>query len=144
MYPSKWNHASPERNVNCRSISPSVTDHRNQLQKWTLVAGSCGCRACMDCCCFIGSKLQQLCCPSCTRLWHSKSLELDVSVIFLVYVQVWLLCHIIFHSKHMGAHGTYVFVSCLLRFPLIQVYLWNCELFVFMELFHHEIFAETL
>jgi hypothetical protein len=28
----------------------------------------------VDCCCFIGSKLQQFCYHSCTRLWHSSLL----------------------------------------------------------------------
>jgi hypothetical protein len=29
----------------------------------------------VDCCCFLGSKLQQLCCPSCTTLWQSNFLN---------------------------------------------------------------------
>jgi hypothetical protein len=72
MYPCKWNHASSEKNVNCRSISPSTTDCRNHRQKRTLLAGSRGCKSCVDYCCFVGSKLQQFCCRSCTRLWHSS------------------------------------------------------------------------
>jgi hypothetical protein len=42
MYPCTWNHASSEKDVICGSISPSMTDCRNQLQKWTLLAGSRG------------------------------------------------------------------------------------------------------
>jgi hypothetical protein len=56
-------------------ISPSTTHCTNQLQKWTLLAGSRGWKDCMDYCCFIGSKFQQLCCRSCTRLWHSSFLS---------------------------------------------------------------------
>jgi hypothetical protein len=44
LYPCKWNHAWSENNVSCGSISPSTTDSRNQLQKWTLLAGSRGCK----------------------------------------------------------------------------------------------------
>jgi hypothetical protein len=29
----------------------------------------------VDYCCFIGSKLQQLCWRSCTRFWHSSPLK---------------------------------------------------------------------
>jgi hypothetical protein len=54
IYPCKWHHASSEKNVNCRPISPLTTDCRNQLQKWTLLAGSCSCKACIIYCCFIG------------------------------------------------------------------------------------------
>jgi hypothetical protein len=45
MYPCKWNHSSSEKNDNCGSISPSTIDCRNQLQKWTLLAGSRSCKA---------------------------------------------------------------------------------------------------
>jgi hypothetical protein len=64
-----------KKNINCRLISPSTTECRNQLQKWTLLAGSHGCKVCVHYCCFMGSELQQLCCPSCTRLWHSSLLS---------------------------------------------------------------------
>jgi hypothetical protein len=74
MYPCKWN-VSSERTVNCRSISPSMADCRNQLQRWTLLARSSGCKECVDYCCLIGSRLQQLCCRSCIRLWHSSLLS---------------------------------------------------------------------
>jgi hypothetical protein len=78
-------YTSSEKNVNCRLISPSVTDCRNQLQKWTLLSGSQGCEACVDYCYFIGSKLQQFCCPSCTRLWHSSLLSKTFSDFLGVY-----------------------------------------------------------
>jgi hypothetical protein len=68
MYPCKWNHTSSEKNAKCGLTSPSMKDYRNQLQKCTLLAGSYGCKACMDYSCFIGSKLQQLCWHSCTSL----------------------------------------------------------------------------
>jgi hypothetical protein len=58
--------------TNFGSIWPSATDCRNQLQKWTR---SHGCKACVDYCCFIGSKLQQLHCRCCTTLWHSSPLH---------------------------------------------------------------------
>jgi hypothetical protein len=34
-----------QNNVNCRLISPSARDYRNQLQKRTLLIGSRGCKA---------------------------------------------------------------------------------------------------
>jgi hypothetical protein len=139
MYPCKWNHASSGKNVNCWSISPLTTDCRNQLQKWTLLAESRGCKACVDYSCSIWSMIQSLCCPPCTRLLTFESLELDVSVIFQVYVQVWLPCYLTFPQKALGA---YVFLSWLLRGPLIWIYSPNCELFVCWELFHHEIYVE--
>jgi hypothetical protein len=162
----KLSHLSSEKNVSCGLISPSTIDCRNQLQKWTLLAGralaqavsrrlptaairvraqvrSCGicggqsgtgagfirvvpfplpvlipptdphssssgagtigqlvanvpsglshptpkklkksllagtrgCRACVDYCYFIESKLQHLCYRSCTRLWDSSLLS---------------------------------------------------------------------
>jgi hypothetical protein len=49
-------------------IDLTFDDCRNQLHKLTLLAGSRGCKACLDYFCFIGSELQQLCCPSCIRL----------------------------------------------------------------------------
>jgi hypothetical protein len=73
MYLCKWNHASSEKNFNCGSISLSTTDCRNQLQKLTLLAGLCGCKAWVDYCCFIVSKLRQLCCFSCTRIYTPAS-----------------------------------------------------------------------
>jgi hypothetical protein len=56
-----------KKNGNCGLISPSMTDCRNQLQKRSLLAESHGCKAWIIVF-FIGSKLQQLCCTSCTRL----------------------------------------------------------------------------
>jgi hypothetical protein len=58
--------------VNCGLISPLTTDCRNQLQKWTLLPESCGCKTWIT---FMGSKLQQWCCSSCTRFWHSSPLS---------------------------------------------------------------------
>jgi hypothetical protein len=43
------------KNVNFWSISPSTTNCRNQLQKWTLLASLRDCKACVDYCCFIGN-----------------------------------------------------------------------------------------
>jgi hypothetical protein len=65
MYPCKPNHASSEKNVSCRSISLSVTHFRNQLQKWTLLAGSRSCKA------WITIVLHGLSCSSCVSLLHS-------------------------------------------------------------------------
>jgi hypothetical protein len=48
LYPCKWNDASSENNVPCGSISPSTADSRNKMQKWTLLAGSCGCKECIN------------------------------------------------------------------------------------------------
>jgi hypothetical protein len=72
MYHCKWNQASSETNVNCGLTSSLMTDCRNQLWKWTLLAGSRSCKTCVYYCCFIGSKLQRLGRPSCTRLRHSS------------------------------------------------------------------------
>jgi hypothetical protein len=50
-------------------------------------------------------KLQQLWCPSWTRLWH-PSLELNIAVIFQVHVQVWPLGHL---TSPQYALAAYVF-----------------------------------
>jgi hypothetical protein len=138
MYPCKWNHASTEKNVNCGSISPSTTDCSNQLQKWTLPAGSRGCKACVDYCCFIGSKLQ-LCGRSCTKHRHSSLSSLKI---------LWF-------SRRMFKPGSYVIRLLLskhsaLMFLFVIYQESRCSKFIHQTAnclsagnFHHEIFTDT-
>jgi hypothetical protein len=102
----------------CRSISFSVTHFRNQLQKWTLLAGLRSCKA------WITIVFYGLSCSSCVSLLHSTV------TLQSLRARRWAL-------------GTYSFVFCLLRVPLTKVYSPNCELFGCWELFHHKIFAGT-
>jgi hypothetical protein len=101
-----------------------MTYCRNQLQKWTLLAGLHDYKMCMNYCCFIGSKLQQLCCPSCTIFDNPLSWARHFSDFLDVYSSLTPMSS----TFPQQALGPYVFVSCLLRFPLILVYSPNCEL----------------
>jgi hypothetical protein len=74
MYPCKWNRVSSENNVSCWLISPSTTDCRNQLQKWTLLAGLRYCKV------WISGVLKDLSFSNCVGLlaldfWHSNLLS---------------------------------------------------------------------
>jgi hypothetical protein len=80
MYLCKRNRASSEKNANWGSISHSTADCRKQLQKWALLAGLRGCKACMNYCCCTGGALQKLCWRSRTRLWHSSLLSYFLDV----------------------------------------------------------------
>jgi hypothetical protein len=128
IYPCKWNHASSEKNGNCGSISPSTTDRRNQLQKWTLLTGLRDSKAPVDCFCFIGPKLHQLRCPSCTILLHSSLLSETFqwfsTCMFKVWppmssnfsVSTWLLyfCFLSIKSPVVLSLFTKLWIVCLL------------------------------
>jgi hypothetical protein len=91
------------KNVNCGSISPLATDCKNQLQKWTLLAGSRGCKACTHYRCSSPARRFSDFLGVCSSLAPTS-------------------CNV------SSALGVYVLVSCLLRVPLISIYSPNCEL----------------
>jgi hypothetical protein len=120
-----------EKNANCGSISPSTTDCKNQLQKWTLLTGSRGCKACVDCCYFIGSKLQQLRCPSSTRLcslvsWARRisdfesvcsSLDIMSSNFSSLSTRRLCFCFLSIGSPVVLSLFTKLWIVCLMRTP---------------------------
>jgi hypothetical protein len=89
-------------------------DYRNQLQKRTLLAGSRGCRACVDCCCFIWSKLQQFCWCSCTSLTLQSP-----EGCFSDFLDVCSSLAPISSNFSLVSTRSYVFVSCILKSPVV-------------------------
>jgi hypothetical protein len=135
MYPCKWNSASSEKNDNCGLISPSATDCRNQLQKWTLLAGSHGCEAWIT-----------------VVSWSLSNsvaiLALDVDTPASCARRFSDFLGICSNLAHVSSNfssvstGHLCFLFCLLRVPLYQVYSPNYALFVCWELFHHKIYIK--
>jgi hypothetical protein len=101
MFPCKWNHASFEKKVSCRSISSSMIHCRNQLQQWTLLVGSCSCKA------WITTDLYGLSCSNCVAflaLYCDTPVTLSTRRLFFcflfikspvnrsLFTKLWIVC----------------------------------------------------
>jgi hypothetical protein len=112
-----------------------MTDCRNQLHKWTLLAGSRGCKACVDYCLLYGLSFS-----NCVAV---LALDFDTPVSWARRFSDFLGVRSSLHpmSSNFSSVSTWRLCFCFLSIKS-PVYSPNCELFVCWELFHHEIYFE--